>query len=102
MKEFLGRTFNCLSAFSLAALVTVSMTAGAQEPVFPVAPEDTITLADGRTVEVYKATVQHVSGNRLTVRFPGGERRTYTVPAERRFNIGGREVRARDLQRGAS
>ena len=100
MKKFLGRTLNCLSAFSLAALGTVSMTAGAQEPVFPVAPEETITLADGRTVEVYKATVQHVSGNRLTVRFPGGERHTYTVPAERRFNIGGREVRARDLQRG--
>lgn len=68
MKKFPSRAFNCLSAFSLAALVTASMTAGAHERVFPVAPEETITLADGRTVKVYKATVQHVSGNRLTVR----------------------------------
>ncbi len=100
MEKFPSRAFNCLCALSMAALATVSMTAGAQEPVFPVAPEETITLADGRTVEVYKATVQHVSGNRLTVSFPDGERHTYTVPAERRFSIDGREVRARDLRRG--
>jgi hypothetical protein len=76
------------------------LTAEAQEAVFPVLPEETIALPDGRTVEVYKATVQHVSGNRVTVRFPSGERHTYDVAPDFRFNIGGREVRARDLQRG--
>lgn len=100
MKTALSRCLYVLSAVGIASLAAHAVPAAAQETVFPVAPEEVIDLPDGSTVEVYKGTVQHVSGNRLTVRFPGGAHHTYTVPPDYRFNIGGREVRARDLNRG--
>lgn len=96
----LSRCRRLVTALAVVAAASFAATAGAQEPVFPGTPSETIDLPDGRVVEVYTATVQNVSGNRLTVRFPGGERHTYTVPPDFRVNIGGRQVRARDLNRG--
>lgn len=100
MRTILSRSARLLSALGIAGLASFAITAGAQQAVFPVPPEETIDLPDGSRVDVYKGTVQHRSGNRLTIRFPGGEHHTYTVPADYRFNIDGREVRARDLNRG--
>lgn len=70
MKTALLHYLKLLSAVGIAWLAGYAMPAGAQETAFPVAPEEVIDLPDGRTVEVYKGTVQHASGNRLTVRFP--------------------------------
>lgn len=68
--------------------------------VFPTEPDRVIALDDGREIHVYKATVVSARGNRLTVRYSHGERYTYDVPADYRFDIDGRKVRTRDLSRG--
>ena len=89
----------------LVGLTLVSGVAMAQtgsNVVFPAEPDRTITLENGREVHVYNATVLNARGNRLTVRFDNGERFSYTVPADYRFNIDGRMVRTRDLRRGDS
>jgi hypothetical protein len=68
--------------------------------VFPEEPDRVIALDDGREIHEYKATVVSVRGNRLTVRYGNGERYTYDVPTDYRFDVDGRKVRTRDLGRG--
>lgn len=72
----------------------------AQDMVFPEDPIERKELGDGRWMEVYKATVEHVRGNRLTVRYPHGTRYTYVVPADFTFEVDGRSVPVRSLRRG--
>lgn len=104
MKKYLLRSLQIATGVGIAVLASFSVTASAQSAasdyVFPVAPSETIELPDGKEVDVYTGTVQHVSGNRLTVRFPGGANHTYVVPPDYRFKVDGRSVRTRDLNRG--
>lgn len=100
MKDRLTWSPRLLVTTFLVTIATFSAPSFAQTPVFPVPPEETLEMPNGDVVEIYKATVSHVSGNRVTVRFPEGTRHTYEVPSDYRFNIGGRQVRARDLNRG--
>lgn len=88
-----------LSIAAATVIAMFSLSANAQV-VFPVDPEETITLANGDTVEVYKATVLSAHGNRLTVRFPHGVRHTYQVPSDYMFELDGRKVHTRNLSRG--
>lgn len=91
-------------ATAAAGLLLASASAFAQgvsqDTPFPAVPDETIKLGDDREIHVYKATVISARGNRLTVRFDHGERFTYDVPPEYRFEIDGRKVRTRDLNRG--
>lgn len=91
-------------AVAFAGLVLASGSALAQgvpqDTPFPSVPDEVIDLGNDRKINVYKATVVSARGNRLTVRFDHGERFTYDVPPDFRFDIDGRKVRTRDLNRG--
>jgi hypothetical protein len=90
-------------AIAAAGLLLASGNALAQisqDTPFPSVPDRTIDLGGDRQINVYKATVMSARGNRLTVRFDHGERFTYDVPPDYRFEIDGRKVRTRDLNRG--
>ncbi len=90
-------------AVAFAGLLLAGGNALAQVPQdtpLPAVADEVIDLGNGRSIHVYKATVQSARGNRLTVRFDDGERFTYDVPPDFRFDIDGRKVRTRDLNRG--
>ena len=88
----------CLLGLSLASGAALAQTS--QQDYFPFEPDRTIELGDDREINVYSATVVSARGNRLTVRYENGERYTYDVPTDYRFEIDGRKVRTRDLRRG--
>lgn len=89
-----------LASAAIASLTVFSASTLAQTSIFPEPPEETIEMPNGDIVEIYTAEVRNVSGNRVSVRFPGGTYHTYAVSPDYRFNIDGRQVRARDLRRG--
>lgn len=99
-------TFKCSDTLrNLVLMVGLSLAFGtvpalAQGVVFPVEPEEVRDLGDGRTMEIYRATVVSTRGNRLTVRFPHGVKHTYDTPEDFRVLVGGQKTRVRDLQRG--
>lgn len=65
----------------VAAATFAFTTASAQQGlVFPVEPVEVMQIDADTRVEVYEGTVDRVRGNRVTMRFPHGERHTYTVP----------------------
>ena len=92
------RLCSCVLGLSLAGGVALAQTAA--DLAFPIQPDRTISLDGDREVHVYKGTVERVVGGRLTIRYPHGERHTYTVPSDFRFDINGRKVPARSLRRG--
>ena len=88
----------CLLGLSLASGAALAQMP--QNLVFPAEPDRTIDLGNDREIHVYNATVLRASGNRLTVRYDHGERYTYNVPPSYRFEMDGRKVHTRDLNRG--
>lgn len=100
MKSSFVMSVTAAAALLLGTLGSSTASAQGSGLVFPTEPEEIITLPDDRRVEVYKATVERVRGNRLTVRFPHGERHTYEVPSDFRFKVDGRDVSVRQLRRG--
>jgi hypothetical protein len=98
MKALLARLGLVSLTLLFAALLTSPVHAQ-QNPVFPGSPVETITQPDGSVVEVYSAVVESVRGNRVTVRFPSGERHTYSPPADFRFEVDGQMLRTSQLQR---
>jgi hypothetical protein len=53
-----------------------------------------------RTTTITNGTVLNVSGRTLSVRLENGERRSYTVPESFRFNVDGKSVSVKELQKG--
>ncbi len=88
----------CLAGLTLGSGIALAQMS--ENLVFPDKPERTISLGDDREIHVYNATVRSARGNRLTVRYDHGGIYTYDVPADFRFNMDGRDVRTRDLNRG--
>ena len=87
--------FTLLFAALLAAPVSAQ-----QNPIFLDSPVETITQDDGSVVEVYSAVVQNVRGNRVTVRFPNGQRHTYNPPRDFKFDVNGEMKGVQDMVRG--
>lgn len=77
----------------------LAMAQGVDNPLEGIEPTRTVSLDDGTEAYVYEATVIQAVGNRVTVRFADGGRHTYNVPSNFRFNIDGRMVPTRQLQR---
>lgn len=87
--------------FTLVFAALLAAPASAQQgPVFPDSPVETIEQADGSVIEVYSAVVQNIRGNRVTVRFPNGQRHTYNPPRDFRFEVNGQMMRVQDMVRG--